>query len=152
MASTTGRPSVYSEEVANAICGRLVAGESLRSICRDDDMPAKSTVLLWVVENREGFSDQYARARQAQAFGWADEILSIADDGTNDTCLDDKGNPRTDYDHISRSKLRVDTRKWMLSRMLPKLYGDRTALEHSGPGGGPLETVVILPAKDSVDE
>jgi hypothetical protein len=103
-------------------------------------------VLLWVTENREGFSDQYARARQAQAFGLADEILEIADDGSNDTYATDSGE-MTNYDVIARSRLRVDTRKWYLARVLPKLFGDKQQVEHSGPEGGPMEVrTVRLPA------
>ena len=135
----TGRPSAYSTEVASAILARLCAGESLRAICRDDDMPARSTVHLWIVEDREGFSDHYARAMQARAILWADEILDIADDGSNDTYVDDRGREKTDFDNVQRSRLRVDTRKWMLSKMLPKLYGDRVAHELTGPDGGPIQ-------------
>lgn len=105
-------------------------------------MPDRSTVHLWVVEDREGFSRQYANARQAQALRWADEILEIADDGTNDTYETDEGE-RVDSDVIQRSRLRVDTRKWLLSKVLPKVYGDRTALEVSGPDGKPIELTAV---------
>ena len=83
-------------------------------------------------------ADAYARARDS---GWkaiADECLSISDDGSNDTYTDEDGRTKTDHDVIARSRLRVDTRKWLLSKMLPKVYGDRTALEVAGPDGGPL--------------
>ena len=148
MAGKPGRPSTYSEEIANAICLRLAEGASLRSICEADDMPAASTVHLWVVEDREGFSEQYVRARQAQALRWADEILDIADDGRNDTYETDKGES-VNYDVISRSRLRVDTRKWMLSKMLPKVFGDKAQIEHSGPEGGPVEIAVTRKVVDA---
>jgi hypothetical protein len=73
-----------------------------------------------------------------------DELLEIADDGTNDTYEDVDGNPRTDHDVIARSKLRVDTRKWYLAKSMPKLYGERVALEHSGPNGVPIQVTQTL--------
>jgi hypothetical protein len=68
----------------------------------------------------------------------AEEILEIADDGTNDTYKDDNGNERTDQEVIGRSRLRVDARKWLLAKMLPKKYGDKIQQEVSGPDGEPL--------------
>ncbi|CUI02625.1 Phage terminase, small subunit [Janthinobacterium sp. CG23_2] len=106
-------------------------GESLRAICRDDEMPNKATVFRWLAANA-AFSDQYARAREAQADCMADEIIEIADDGLNDTYEDDDGNKRTDQDVIARSRLRVDARKWLASKMAPKKYGDKITQEHTG--------------------
>lgn len=133
-----GRPSVYSAELAQSICARLAAGESLRAICKPDDMPAESTVRLWAVENREGFSAQYARARDAQADALAEQILEIADDGTNDTFINADGDEIVNHDHINRSRLRVDARKWFASKVAPKRYGDKVQNEHVGEGGGPI--------------
>src|SRR6478735_3007312 len=79
-----GRPSEYTKEIASEILARIAAGESLRAICEPDEMPAASTVCLWVVDNREGFAEQYARARKLQAELLADELFDISDDGTND--------------------------------------------------------------------
>jgi len=128
----TGRPSDYTPELANQICDRLAAGQSLREICRDDDMPHESTVRKWAVEDREGFYTQYARAREAQTEYWADEIVAIADDSARDSWTDENGVERVDHDHISRSRLRVDTRKWLMSKLAPKKYGDRVTNEHTG--------------------
>jgi hypothetical protein len=112
-----GRKSTYSAKVAVAICERLAAGESLRRICRDEGMPSRATVFSWTLQNAE-FQGQYARARDFQAFGWADEILDLADDQTVD---------------VQRLKLQVDTRKWILARMLPKLYGDKVPVHAERP-------------------
>ncbi|HZV61629.1 MAG TPA: hypothetical protein VFF75_04375 [Methylophilaceae bacterium] len=131
------RPSSFSQEIADAICARISEGESLRTICRDDDMPGKTTVFRWLAEF-ESFRDQYARAREAQADLLAEEILEIADDGTNDKYVDENGNTRTDQEVIGRSRLRVDARKWLASKMAPKKYGERVAQEISGPNGGPV--------------
>lgn len=90
-----------------------------------------SVVLDWKERHAE-FGEQYARARQIGYQLLADEILEISDDGANDTYVDEDGQLRTDQDVIARSKLRVDSRKWMLSKMLPKVYGEKLQTEHSG--------------------
>lgn len=132
-----GRPSEYTVEVAATICERIASGDSVRLIAESPDMPAQSTIYLWLQEHRE-FSERYARAREAQAEHMQDEILSIADDGRNDTYEDESGGVRTDQDVIARSRLRVDTRKWLMSKLAPKKYGDKVVNEHGGIGGGPL--------------
>ncbi len=78
-----GRPSLFSQELADAICESLIEGKSLRTICRNEAMPAAGTVCRWLSQD-EKFREQYARAREAQADTLADEALEIADDGTND--------------------------------------------------------------------
>ncbi|HCE6991259.1 TPA: hypothetical protein NOV39_001187 [Pseudomonas aeruginosa] len=95
------------------------------------------------------------RAREAQADTLAEEILQIADDGSNDTYTDDEGRTHVDYDHISRSKLRVDARKWLASKMAPKKYGDRITNEHTGANGGAIEvksTVTFVQPKPRGDD
>jgi hypothetical protein len=130
---TMGRPSSYTDEMADAICERLCDGESLRSICRDEAMPSISMVLRYV-DRHEHFRDQYARALVVRAETMGEEILEIADNGTNDTYEDGDGNKRTDYDVIARSRLRVDSRKWLASKLYPKKYGDKVTqdVNHSG--------------------
>lgn len=132
-----GRPSSFTQETADAICDRLASGESLRLVCADEGMPNRTTVLRWLDGNAD-FRSQYARAREAQADHMADEILSIADDGLNDTYRDDDGNVRTDTDVIARSKLRVDARKWLAAKMAPKKYGDKIEQVHANPDGSAL--------------
>ena len=112
-----GRPSTYTPEIAVQICTRLANGESLRQICRDKGMPKRDTVIAWLFKNG-GFSGQYALARVAQADFYADEILDIADGPEGDSLLD-----------VNRSRLRVDTRKWLMARMAPKKYGDSLELD-----------------------
>lgn len=125
-AKKRGRPSVFSQEVADAICERLGEGESLRTICGGDDMPAASTVFKWLAEKTE-FSEQYARAREKQADFYAEEIIQIADDGRNDTYMTENG-PAVNHDAIQRSRLRVDARKWYASKLAPKKYGEKLAV------------------------
>lgn len=143
-----GRPSVYTKALGNRLCQRIADGESLRAICGADDMPAKSTVLAWLLDGEhKEFSDQYARAREIQAELLADEVMDISDDGTNDWMerATKKGGVEIvfDHEHVQRSKLRVDSRKWYLSKVLPKKFGERAALEVSNPNGGPVAVMPI---------
>lgn len=134
-----GRPSVYTPEIAERICASLEAGRSLNRICKAEDMPAESTVRLWDKEDREGFSAKYARSREVGYLRLADELLDIADEGTNDwMASNDPENPgyRLNGEHIARSRLRVDTRKWMLAKMLPKVFGEK--LTHAGDADNPV--------------
>ena len=138
--ATVGRPSDYGPEIANTICERLADGESLREICRDDAMPAKSTIMIWLGLHEE-FADQYARAREAQADHIFDEILDISDDATNDWMTRRQGEEIitvADHEHIARSKLRVDSRKWMAGKLAPKKYGEKQLIEATGKDGSDL--------------
>lgn len=139
-----GRPTIYTEELANQLCSELAAGRSLNAICKEEWAPDKSTVFNWLARNKE-FLDKYAQAREQQAEVWADELVEIADDGTNDYVEQEtkKGTiVLCDHENINRSRLRVDTRKWVLSKLMPKKYGDRTALTDS-EGNTPTIRVLI---------
>ena len=104
-------------------------------------MPARSTVHLWLA-NVEGFSDQYARACEIRADVYADQILEIADDASRDWI--EKKNPdgstyqAFDAEHVQRSRLRIDSRKWMA----PKKYGDR--VEVAGNSDSPVRHSVQI--------
>jgi len=133
--------STFTQEMADKICERIIGGETVGQITADDNMPAKSTVFKWLAEN-SGFSDQYARAKMAQMDMMAEELLEIADDGTNDWMerKNDDGEAygwRENGEAMARSRLRVDTRKWLMSKMAPKKYGERTTtdINHSGDIG-----------------
>lgn len=136
-----GRPSTYTKAIAAEICSKLSEGMSLRQICRDDDkMPTMSTVYLWLMSHQE-FSDQYTKARDEQADTLADEIIDISDNGTNDWMeINDPDNPgyRANGEAVNRSRLRVDARKWVASKLKPKKYGEKVAQEISGPDGGDI--------------
>jgi hypothetical protein len=136
-----GRPSVYTPELADEICRRLAEGESLRQICLDEKIPARSTVKLWIINNLNGFSAQYANAKDLGIDEMADELLDIADDGTNDWM--EKRNSEGENigwslngEAVARSRIRVDTRKWYLSKIAPKTYGDK--LTHEGNPDKPI--------------
>ena len=125
----------FNETVADQICGRMSEGETLRQVCRDAAMPARSTVYRWLSRN-PAFADQYAAAREALVASWADEIIDIADDGTTDYVTKVGRNgaeyEAVDQEHIQRSRLRVDARRWLLSKLNPGQYGDHVEVEHTG--------------------
>lgn len=126
------RPCEFTQEIGDAICDQIADGVSLRTICTAENMPGKSTVFRWL-GSFPAFRDQYARAREAQADTLADELLDIADDGDNDW-MERKGEDgqslgwRENGEAIQRSRLRVDTRKWIASKLKPKKYGERLEL------------------------
>jgi hypothetical protein len=129
---TRGRPSGFSEVLGDTICERLANGESLRAICTGDDMPSQSMVFRWLAQD-DVFREQYTRAREAQADVLADETIAIADDGRNDW-MERHGRDgesigwQVNGEAVSRSKLRVEARKWFASKLAPKKYGEKIAV------------------------
>src|ERR1700722_17426214 len=123
----------FNQSVFDEICESLATGQTLREICRRPGMPSHSTVLRWVADNHEGCANQYARARDAGCEVMADEIIEIADDGTNDWMQRQRQNGSietvTNKDHLERSRQRIDARKWLLSKALPKKYGDKQTID-----------------------
>lgn len=127
------RPPVpYTRELADDICSKLSDGTSLRELCRDEGMPNESTVRDWATTDVDGFGARYVRAREVGYLAMADELLEIADDSSGDMTVDENGKERMDSEFAARSRLRVDTRKWFLAKMLPKVFGDRIDMSHSG--------------------
>lgn len=100
-------------------------------------MPPASTVRGWVVDDRHGFGERYARARMLQADSLAEETIQIADD------LSEEAQSR---------RVRVDTRKWLIGKIHPAQYGERTQLEHTGPSGGPVEVTITHRVIDPRDD
>lgn len=121
-----GRPSKFTQEIANSICERLAQGEPLASICRDEDMPAVRTVSDWKAAHAE-FSADFARAREEGFDALAAECLDIADETSRDTIATDHGD-RPNSEWITRSKLRIETRLKLLAKWDVKRYGDKLAL------------------------
>ena len=132
-----GRPTVMTPETCTKIIERLILGETLSSICRDPDMPGRSTIIYYKnkAEN-SAFANRYAQARLAQMDTWADQTIDIADDGTTDYIIK-KGRNGVEYEavdqeHIQRSRLRVDTRLRIMAVVAPHTYGEKVAHEHGG--------------------
>jgi len=131
------RPTKYTKELADNICSRIAEGESVRSIVKDKEMPSASTIFRWLLdEEKKAFWEQYEKARNIQSELMFEELIEIADDGTNDYIEreTEKGNivETLNSEHIQRSRLRVDTRKWYLSKVLPKKFGDKMDFTSSG--------------------
>lgn len=141
--NSVGRPSIFSQELADRICGEIIEGYSLRSVCKAEDMPCVSTVLLWLRTKPE-FLLQYEKAKEEQADALAEEMLDIADDGANDW-MEKYGKDgenigwQVNGEHVQRSRLRLDTRKWIASKLKPKKYGDKLTQELTGKDGGAIE-------------
>jgi len=129
------------EAITELVCSELALGKSLRSILdADDKLPSASTFLDWI--GADSFlAEQYAHARQMAYELLADEIVAIADE--NYTTDEHGVRERLSSEAIQRNRLRVDTRKWMLSKMLPKVYGDKIQTEHTGKDGGPIQLQAV---------
>lgn len=130
-----GRPSSFTQEVADRICVEIATtSKSLKTICSLDDMPDAATVMRWLRDN-EAFRDQYTRAKEEQADFLAEEIIEISDDGTNDYMTITKGDQTynvEDREVTNRSKLRVEARKWIASKLKPKKYGEKIDMTSGG--------------------
>jgi hypothetical protein len=130
-----GRPTDYTQELADIICEKLAMGKSLRTALLEENMPGMATVFRWLRENTE-FREQYARAKEEGADAMADEILDIADDGSNDweTRTNKRGEEYevVNKEVVMRSRLRIDTRRWLMSKMKPKKYGEKLDLTSGG--------------------
>lgn len=125
-----GRESAYTPEIAAEILDLVSAGKSLRSICELDGMPDERTVRRWASENREGFAPQYEAARNIALDILADEVLSIADQSDGD---------------VPRDRLRFDARRWYLSKLAPKRYGDKVT--HAGDPDNPVAVEDVTEAR-----
>lgn len=125
---------VYSDAIGRAICKLLASGHTLNSICKRPGMPHERSVRLWALNPDHPFSPKYTRAREVGYLKMADDLLEICDDARNDwmlACGDDEQERYViNGEHVQRTRLRVDTRKWLLSKALPKIYGDKVEVEH----------------------
>lgn len=115
-----GRPSLYSEELAELICERLANGESLRAICREDGMPSMTTVMTWADDNQGGFRSRYACAREAQAEDMDGRILAVAEETTPE--------------NAQAQKVKLEAYRWRASKLAPKRYGDKLDVTSNGKG------------------
>lgn len=123
-----GRPAMYTKELGQKICDEIANSSiGLKHILDKDGMPDRSTFYRWLTEHPE-LRDMYTRAREDQADLLAEEILDIADDGSNDLMTIVKGDSSYEVENkevTNRSKLRVEARKWLAAKLKPKKYGDR---------------------------
>lgn len=114
-----GRPSDYTQDLADRICAELAQGKSLRTVCASDEMPALQTIFNWF-KSKEGFVGQYARAKEEAADAYVEEMQDLAD------------NVQVDKDAINKARLQIDTRKWVSSKLKPKKYGEKLDMTTNG--------------------
>lgn len=129
-AKKIGRPTAYNEKIAAEICETIAcSSKGIKRLVRENEhWPDHSTIYRWIMRH-PGFGDQYARAKEYQAEVGVDEIIDIADDGTNDYYINEKGELVPDKENILRSRLRTDVRKWAASKLLARKYGDKLQTE-----------------------
>jgi hypothetical protein len=120
-----GRPSAFTQELAQVILERLASGESLRAICSGDDMPDRSSVMRWLAVHSD-FKAAYTTARELGCEALADEVLGLAME------------PMA-AEHATVVRVRLDAIKWFSSKIAPKRFGDRVQAELTGSGGGAIE-------------
>jgi hypothetical protein len=140
-----GRPSGYSPELADVICWQLAMGKTLTSICEAPGMPDESTVRKWALDQEGEFYPHYARARELGYLKMADDILDIVDDGRNDWMTIRKGDAEFEVvnrEVVDRSKLRFEARRWLLSKALPKLYGDKLDVKTTHEAGASFRDIL----------
>lgn len=123
-----GRPSTYTQDLADKICSQLSEGISLRTVCLSEDMPDKATVFRWLRTNKD-FCDQYARAKEESADALFEETQDIADESLKGA---ENADPKAAGAIVQAYRLRVDTRKWMMSKQKPKKYGDKVDVTSDG--------------------
>lgn len=119
------------DESINKICERIENGEALRNVLKDKGMPSSQTFFKWLLED-EKKSKQYAFACEMRAENMFEDMLNIADDSSQDEIITKDGNIMFNSEFAQRSRLRVDTRKWALSKLNPKKFGDSQKLTLEG--------------------
>lgn len=133
-ADPLARPTLYSFKLSEVICERMTAGQTTAEVTRDPTMPTWGVLARWRREH-EDFNRRYTIARQSCCELWADEIIGIADDATNDYVTRTDGRRVFDRESFERSRLRVDARKWTASKVLRHVYGDKSEVELRTPDG-----------------
>lgn len=139
------------DSMFSSVLKSIESGRALRNILKDEGMPSSSTFFIWLDED-ESKSKRYACATSVRADHIFEDILNIADENNNDVVVNAEGIERTNQDAIGRARLRVDARKWYLSKLNPKKYGDKQTTTLEG-GDKPIQTTIIsLGAGTNPDE
>lgn len=142
-----GRPTKYNADIATIICEKVASSTcGLKRLCEaNPELPDRDTINVWRSKYPE-FSAQYASAKLKQADLLAEEILEIADDASNDymDTVDDDGfsSWKLNGEHVQRSRLRIDTRKWLAAKLLPRQYGDHAKQEDKSSAESALEQIL----------
>lgn len=143
---TVGRPSIFSRELAEKVLREIEDGTTFKQFDQRADLPRSATVLRWYFENWEGwFSAAYDNAQKTRLYKMAHETLDIADDSQGDMACDEYGNVKQNHEYVARSKLRIDTRKWLASKLLHNIFGEK--LEVVGKGDTAIVPTVNINVK-----
>lgn len=121
-----GRPRVLTEDDYQQVLEGLMDGLSLRKVCKRPGLPSVKSVLQRVVRERRtvaGFGEQYAQAREVGLLRMEEELVEIADNAGLD-----ESDPKLANAAVQRARIQVETRKWVMSKQLPRRYGERVAL------------------------
>lgn len=171
MVKKAGRPKAYDRKaVLNYIKNEMAKGDRcLQDICTDHDMPSRECIYLWVSEDTQEGRELFNIFRECQELWcWAqkDIILKICDDDSRDILEDVKHvekedgtiaeyvTRKSDNTAVNRDKLRVETRKWAMNKLLPKIFGDKVEQQLTGPEGGPIQysQVVDRPPNETPEQ
>ena len=116
------------EELFADITNQIAEGKSLRAVLRQKNMPNRTTFYNWLSADKEKIN-QYARACKEREEMMFEDIISIADSVENDVMVNEEGKEVINHNVIQRDRLRVDARKWALSKMNPKKYSEKQSIE-----------------------
>ncbi len=125
-----GRPSSYTEAMADQIIRLIEEGGTIRQICGREGFPEWETVRRWL-RTRDDFQARYAQARIVAADAMEAEIIATASQSM-------------DRDSAAAARVKVDALKWIMAKRNPRVYGDKQTHEHTGPGGGPIQTQTVV--------
>lgn len=124
-----GRPTDYTQEIAEQVCSWLAGGKSLRAYCRQENTPDVTTVCRWIVRHDE-FRQQYAQAREAAGYAHGDGVIEIVE------LLREGG-----LEHQT-AKAMMDGLKWAAERMAPKAHGAKQEINHISTDGSMSPTSI----------
>jgi hypothetical protein len=121
-----GRPTKYTDNLADEICDAIAtSSDGLRKLCANNKhWPDRDTIFRWLFNN-DSFYDRYHKAKQMQITALVDDVIDISDDTSRDTKVNEEGKEVANSEYVNRSRLRVETRKWLAAKLVPRLYGER---------------------------
>lgn len=145
--TTTRSPDVpFSQEIFDLILERIMCGESVNAICADAGMPSRVSFYRWILKD-DDLRDKFDSALNARSHAMAEDLLAIADEPVGSL---ESG--ATDTGAVNKQRLQVDTRKWIMSKMTPKKYGDRVDHVSSDGSMSQKPTTIQLVAKSKDDD
>lgn len=124
------RPTEFDEKIAQEICNKVAScTDGIRKLCAENKhWPHHEDIYRWCYHNLD-FNARYARAKSMQSEWLVEEAREIANNNSRDTYIDENGKEKCDHEWVARSRLRVDTVKWIASKLAPKIYGEKIQME-----------------------